>query len=60
MAAITVGELRQMISEIDDDMLLVLGTNYHGFDVSGFELEQNAIVFLSNELQEYLENNDFS
>lgn len=56
----TVGELKKLLSKFDDNMFIHFGTPRHGFEISSCEYDCFSLALVSDQLEDYLDVNDYS
>lgn len=56
----TVGELKEVLSRFDNDKFINFGTERLGFEISAYSSDMLSLALLSEDLKEYLEENDYS
>jgi len=56
----TVGDLKEVLSSFSDNMLINFGTERLGFGIDAYSNDCLSLALLSNDLQEYLNENDYS
>lgn len=56
----TIGDLKQVLNLYDDDMLINFGTKRLGFRINAYSNDCINLALLSDDLEEYLEVNDYS
>lgn len=56
----TVGDLKRVLEKYEDSFLINFGTEDLGFELTGYKHDFLALALISDDLQEYLEVNDYS
>lgn len=56
----TIGDLKELLNKFDDNVSINFGTDSLGFGIGTFEFDSISLSLLSEDLAEYLAENDYS
>lgn len=56
----TVGDLKRILEKYEDSFLINFGTERLGFDLTGYDHDCFSLALFSDDLEDYLERNDYS
>ena len=56
----TVGDLKRVLEKYEDNLLINVGTERLGFDLTGYGHDSLSLALFSDDLEDYLEVNDYS